>query len=138
MQSQCNILPCFIQQLLPDKGGQGTIGPLRRFFGDFSASVPKIRADGDGFLADRAHTCERSESGFAGERKLPVGDWARSQCGRELSKTVSPSVTADAVSAPSSEGAGNWDRRGGFASLGKVCRGHYRWAEAAGPYERNR
>ena len=74
---------CLGRQLLQDNGGQGTIGPLRRFFGDFSASVPKIRAEGDGFLADRAHTCERSESGFAGERKLLVEDRTRRQYGRE-------------------------------------------------------
>ena len=37
--SQCNILPCPIPQLLQDKGGQGTIGSLRRFFGDFLSLV---------------------------------------------------------------------------------------------------
>ena len=37
--SQCNILPCLTPQLLQDKGGQGTIGPLRRFFGNFLSLV---------------------------------------------------------------------------------------------------
>ena len=41
------------------------LGPLRRFFGYFSALSQKYERLRDGFLADRAHTCERSESGFA-------------------------------------------------------------------------
>ena len=38
-ESQCNILACLCQRLLQEKGGQGTIGPLRRFFGNFLSLV---------------------------------------------------------------------------------------------------
>ena len=59
------------------KGGQGTIGPLRRFFGDFSALSQKREPQAMGFwLTERIHASAASRTALV-ERKEAVGDRTR-------------------------------------------------------------
>ena len=59
---------------VPPKGGQGTIGPLRRFFGDFSALSQKREPQAMGFwLTERIHASAASRTALV-ERKEAVGD----------------------------------------------------------------
>ena len=84
---------------VPPKGGQGTIGPLRRFFSPFSALSQKREPQAMGFwLTERIHASAASRTPLV-ERKGAVGDWTRPRHSRD---SASASAKNDRPSFPAS------------------------------------
>ncbi len=82
------------------QGGQGTIGPLRRFFSEFSALSQKRERWRDGFLADGAHPASAASRTFAGGKKRGR---RRQTTRRPQNRIFSPSITRRRISASSPE-----------------------------------